>query len=120
MTSSRVYPKYDFIVGITNAQQAEVEFFSPHDFTLGENISFRVSKPFGMIEIDDKVAKVLSIPSTTSIIVNIDTTFFTPFIYPPIGNRYSPAMVVPSSSGVIPDSVPSAVNLEDSFDRIRT
>lgn len=118
MTASRVYPEYRLIIGITNALNAQVDFATTHDFTPGENVAFRVSKPFGMVEINEKVARVLSIDST-SVVVELDTLSFTPFIYPPVEDQYSPAMLLPSSSGIIPDLYPSTVNLEDSFDRIR-
>lgn len=103
------------INAISNAQNAVVGFIENHAFSVGENVSFRTSKPYGMVEINNLIGLVLAITSNT-ITVNIDTSFFTPFVYPPIGTVTYVAVAVPSSSGIIPGSNPSTVNLEDAFD----
>lgn len=109
------YPRYGFITGISNAKQAVVTFSDTHDFTDGEIVSFRVTKPFGMVEMNNRTSKVLSHDSTT-ITVDIESSFFTPFIYPAVETTVTPPVVVPSASGVIPGSNPATVNLYDSFD----
>ncbi len=106
------------IIGITNAQYAVVDFGTAHPYTTGEYISFRVSKPYGMFQINNLRGKVISITQTT-VTVNIDTTNFNTFIYPPIGEVVVPAVTVPAGSGVIPGSIPPTVNLEDAFDNQR-
>lgn len=103
------------IIGISNAQYAVVDFGTSHPYSTGEIISFRVSRPYGMVEINNKQSKILSLTSTT-ITVNIDTTNFNTFIYPPVGEVVVPAVTVPAGSGVIPGSIPPTVNLEDVFD----
>ena len=110
-----VYPRYGLITGISNAQQAVVTFTDTHDFTNGEIVSFRVTRPFGMVEINNKQAKVLSNDEMT-ITVDIDSNFFTPFIYPAVQTKVTPPVVVPSSSSIIPGSNPATVTLYDSFD----
>lgn len=103
------------IIGITNSQNAVVDFGTAHPYTPGEFLSFRVSNPYGMIEINNLQGKVLAITSTT-VTVNIDTLSFRPFVYPPVGVVEVPAQVVPAGSGVIPDLVPPTVTLLDVFD----
>lgn len=110
-----IYPRYGFITGITNAKQAVVTFSDTHDFTDGEVISFRVTQPFGMVEMNNKQAKVLSHDATT-ITVDIDSNFFTHFIYPAVQTKVTPPVVVPSASSIIPGSNPATVTLYDSFD----
>lgn len=114
-TYSDYTPYIRDIIGITNTQQAVVDFGTEHPYTPGEFVSFRVSKPYGMVEINNRTGKVLAITNTT-IMVNIDTTSFNSFIYPPSGTVVVPAQTVPAGSGVIPDSIPPTVNLEDAFD----
>lgn len=112
------YPQFRYVTAITNSQYATVTFSDVHMFTPGEIIGMRVSKPYGMTEINNVNALVLSITPTT-IKINVDTSNFTPFIYPVSGTN-TPPVCVPSASGVIPGSNPPTVNLFDTFDNVPT
>lgn len=114
MTDYVFSPSYKFISAITNAQNAVVTCTEDHNFTDGEYVSFRVSKPFGMYEINEKTAKVLS-HTSDSITVDLDTLQLNSFIYP-VSGKTSPPMVVPAGSGILPDYYPPTVTLIDSFD----
>lgn len=114
----RLVPRYKFITGITNSQYAVITFSQDHDFVDWEIVSFRVSPPYGMVEINNLQSTVLSHTSNT-ITVGIDTTFWTPFIYP-VSGRTSPPVCVPSGSGINPILYTPTVILEDAFDNIRT
>lgn len=103
------------IIGITNSQAAVVDFGTAHPYSTGEFLSFRVSKPYGMIEMNNRQGKVLAITNTT-VTVDIDTTNFNTFVYPPVGTVEVPAQSIPAGSGIIPDLYPPTVNLEDAFD----
>lgn len=111
--SSEYYPRFSYISGITNAVNAVITFTDDHDFTEGEIVSFRVSRPYGMSEINNRQGKVQSFTSDT-ITVDIDTSTWTPYTYPVSGNN-TPPVCVPSASGVVPGYTPK-MNLEDSFD----
>lgn len=110
-------PPLAYLTGITNALQAVATFTADHDYSLGELISFRVSKPYGMYEINNMVGLVLATTSDT-ITVDIDTLGFTPFVYP-VSGLNTPPVCVPAGSGVIPNVYPRTVNLEDVFDVLR-
>lgn len=103
------------IIGITNEQTAVVNFGTSHPYSTGEYLSFRVSAPYGMFQMNNLRGKVLKISSTT-VTVDIDTTGFNAFVYPPVGTVVFPALTIPAGSGVIPNLYPSTVNLEDAFD----
>lgn len=116
MTTGRFYPSYSFISSITLGQKTVVGFEEEHDFTLGEVVSFRVPKACGTFEINNLEATVIALTSS-SITVAIDSTNWTPFFD---GGPFlhNPAMVVPSSSGIVPDSNPKTMNIVDAFDDI--
>lgn len=114
-TYSDYTPYLRDIIGITNAWQAVVNFGTTHPYTPGELVSFRVSKPYGMVEINNLTGRVLAITSQT-ITIDIDTRSFNSFVYPPSGTVTIPAQAVPAGSGLIPDSNPPTVNLQDVFD----
>jgi hypothetical protein len=111
------YPPAQYISNITNAQQAVVTFTTNHMFTLGEIVSFRVSKPYGMIQMNNISSRVISLSADT-ITIEVDTLNFNVFIYPPSGLVVYPAMAVPAGSGVVPNSFVAMTNLEDAFDNL--
>lgn len=126
---NRMYPRRKFIANITKAAQAVVYFTSSNDFTPGEIVSFRVSSDFGMQEINNKQARVLSVTNSatvSSITIDLNTTGYTTFAFPTSAQAaigVSPAICVPSSSGVIPfagsatvPQQPPGTNLLDAFD----
>lgn len=130
---SRFYPRYAFIAGITKAAQAVVSFTAQNDFTPGEIVSFRVSSPYGMTQINNREVRVLSVTNSatvSSITIDLDTTGFSTFNFPTsaiAAAGVSPAVCVPSASGVVPDNgsatnpqQPPGTNLRDAFDNRNT
>jgi hypothetical protein len=113
----RFYPRWRWITGISQAANAVVTFSHTHDFTVGEKVSFRVPVQFGMNEINNVSATVLAIGAFT-ITIDVDTSGFTAFAYPTsavAAAGISPAVCVPSASGIIPGFTPT-MNLVDAFD----
>lgn len=126
---NKMYPRKRFIANITQAAQGVVYFTSQNDFTAGEIVSFRVSSAFGMAEINNKTARVLSVTNSatvSSITLDLDTSGYTAFAFPTsavAAAGVSPAMCVASSSGVVPFNgsatvaqQPPGTNLLDAFD----
>ena len=110
-------PYLSNIIGITNSAEAVVTFSSPHSFTNGEIISLRVSKNYGMYEVNNKQARVLSHNSLT-VTLELDTLGLNTFVYPPTGTLVYPAVAVPAGSGIIPGQYTPTINLEDAFDNV--
>lgn len=126
---NRFYPRWRYIANISQATQAVVNFTEKNDFTPGEFISFRVPSEFGMDEINNRQARVLSVVNSatvSSVTLDLDTSGFTAFSFPTSAEAaagVSPAVAVPSSSGVVPfngsatiPQQPPGTNLLDSFD----
>lgn len=104
---SAFIPYLSYITGITNANPAVVTFSAQHSFTVGELIALRVSKQYGMVEANNKVAKVLDY-DTLTVTLDLDTLQYTPFIYPvslDLQRETTPPHAVPAGSGVIPKDV---------------
>lgn len=117
MVSYRFVPRYQYIADISQAQEAVVTFDDDHDYKIGEILSFRVPKNFGMQQMNYKQAKVLDITDDT-ITINVDTLGYNPFIL--ATDQQIPAMCVPSASSYIPYEVTSTMILDDCFDNVRT
>lgn len=130
---NRMYPRWAYIANITKAAQGVVYFTGKNDYTPGEIVSFRVPSQFGMTQINNKQVRVLSVTNSStvsSITIDLDTSGFTTFAFPTsaiAAAGVSPAVVVPSSSGVVPDPLntslvqqPPGTNLLDAFDNRNT
>ena len=126
---NRMYPRWAYIAMITKATQAVVYFTGKNDYTVGENLYFRVPEEFGMQEINNQVARVLSVTNSStvsSVTLDLDTSGYTTYVFPTsavAAAGVSPAMAGPSSSGVVPDNgsatipqIPEGYNLRDAFD----
>lgn len=126
---NRMYPRYSFIANITAAAQAVVYFTGKNDYTPGEILSFRVPDVFGMQEMNLVQARVLSVVNSatvSSVTLDLDSSGYTAFVYPTsvqAAAGVSPAVAVPSSSGVVPfngsasvPQMPEGYNLLDAFD----
>lgn len=110
-------PQYSLIQSITPGVQTVVTFTAPCDFLIGQVVSFRVSPQSGTKELNNVESTVIGVTSST-ITVNIDSRNFTPYIFLPENEQVHVAMVVPSSSGIIPGVYPAQTNLADAFDQL--
>lgn len=126
---NRMYPRWSYVAMITKATQAVVYFTGKNDYTPGEILSFRVSEDFEMLEMNNVQARVLSVTNSatvSSVTLDWDTSGYTTFVFPASAvalSGVSPAVAVPSSSGVVPDNgsasvpqIPEGTNLRDAFD----
>ena len=116
MTTYEMYPRYALINDISQAAEAVITFDDEHDFTEGEILSLRVSKPYGMVELNNREVRVIS-TTTFTVTIDVDTRSFMPFIL--ASDQREPAMAVPAASGVIPGQYVPTMNLEDAFDNRR-
>lgn len=128
---SLYYPKLKRIAGITQAAagSAKIYFMQPNDFTPGERIGIRIPSLYGMTQLNNVEARVLSVVNTateSSVVIDIDTSGMTAFTYPTSAQAAAGVGVpiaVPSASAVVPYNgsltiaqQPPGTNLLDSFD----
>jgi hypothetical protein len=114
---STFVPQFSIISAIALGPMTTVTFTSNCDFTIGEYISFRVSKPSGTFELNNQKAVVTAVTSNT-ITVPISSQNYTPFVFLSENSQTFPAMVVPAGSGIIPGAIPTQTNLQDAFDNV--
>lgn len=132
----KFYPRWRYIAGVTRAAQAVVYFTVANDFTPGEYVGLRIPSSFGAnasawSSVNNKQVRVLSVTNSateSSITLDLDTSGITAAFISPTSaatstDGFSPSVVVPSSSGVIPFSgsatvpqQPPGTNLLDAFD----
>lgn len=119
MATNRFYPQRALINAITNDTRAVATFTADHDFTIGEVVSFRVTRNFGMFQIHNKKGTVIAITADT-ITVDIDSSSWDAFDFSLIDTAgTTPPNCVPCCSVKVPGSEPPRVNLQDTFDNRR-
>ena len=103
LSNEAIYePKQRVITAVTQAASAVVTFAAPHDFTVGQEVRFKVPTvtagvAYGMVELNNLQGTVSAISvANNTITVDIDTTGFTAFAFPLTANvPFTPAQVVP-------------------------
>lgn len=127
---NRMYPRYRWVTDISKATQCVVDLTHDGDFTVGEEVSFRIppdSATFAsMQEIDNRKGVVTAVTPSTSttcskVTVDIDTSGFSTFTLGTsaqvaAGFVAIPSLLVPAGSGVIPNQNPPGMNIVDAFD----
>jgi len=94
-------PRQRVITSITQAQQAVVKFSAPHNFTVGQEIRFKIpvvtAVAYGMTEINNLIGTVLAVDlALNTVTVDIDTSGFTAFAFPLTADvAFTPAQCVP-------------------------
>lgn len=111
-------PQFRYVIDITNEVEAQVETDGNHGYSDGQIVSFRVTKPFGMFEINNLQTRV-TVVSSTVFKTTINTSQWNEFIYPASEDKVTPPTVVPVGSGVV-FAYSNYINIEDAFDRVRT
>lgn len=120
MVTNVIFPQKAFINALTNAQQAVATFTVDHDFTLGEIVSFRVTRSFGMFQINRRRGTVVALTSDT-ITVTIDSSDWDAFDFSALDDPgTTPPMCVPCCSTRIPGSEPPQIAINDAFDNRRS
>lgn len=80
-------PKARYISAITRAANAVVTFTAPHNFTVGQQVRFKIPTitvlAYGMTQLNDLTGNVIAISvANNTITVDIDTTGFGAFAFP--------------------------------------
>lgn len=89
-------PAMRIVNSITNAVQALVTTSLDHQYIIGTFVRFYIPNGVGMEQINHQYGVILTIPTSTTFTVSIDTTNYDPFIIPsPAPAKYTCAQVVP-------------------------
>jgi hypothetical protein len=127
---NRFYPKYAFPSFITQANPLVANVFRDTDFTVGEEVSFRIPRSENglvtMSQLNNLKGVVASVTKATAttctqVTVNIDTSGFSAFALQTSAQAAAAqfptvTMIVPAGSGVVPHQSPPGTNLLDAYD----
>lgn len=129
MTSIIYYPGYSqvqvqenlrcqTILSITQANPMVVTTVNDHGYVIGMDVTFLIPPSFGMVQLNNQNAQVISVTNNT-LTVNLDSTNYTVFAYPsPLPGAYTPPSVIPNSSGKYLPPLPLPYGNQDSFEGV--
>lgn len=80
-------PSIYYISGITNGASTLVETGTAHNYVIGQNVRFNIPSFYGSFQLNGQQGTVVTIPTSTTFTVNIDSAFYDSFRSSP---RYGP------------------------------
>lgn len=86
-------PREFNIADITNGQTTLVTTVLPHDYVVGQLVRLLISQLFGARQFNEQTAYVINIPSTTTITLGLDSSFFDLFVPNPTLATTQPQIV---------------------------
>lgn len=106
------------IESITNAYPMVVTTTVNHGYPAGLMVRFLIPTMFGMQELNEITAQVISVTDDT-LIINLDSTNFSVFSYPiSLPSAYTNPSVIPNSSGPYLPPQPLPYGNQDSFEGV--
>lgn len=106
-------PAMRVIAGITNAPQATVTTTVAHGYIVNTIVRLDIAPTGGMLQANQQFGTILTVPSTTTFTININTTnydaFTVPSVWPP---PYNDSQVVPigEDNSILTAAVVNALN----------
>ena len=91
---SNFQPRRREISAVTNASEAEITTTADHGYTVGQFVRLIVPAEYGM-ELDYVIGKVLTVPSTTTFTVDVDTSDLLSYSAPSAPPSFTQSHVVP-------------------------
>ena len=87
-------PKRREVSAVSNAAQAEVTTTEDHGYEIGKFVRLHIPSAYGMA-LDSVKAKILTIPTTTTFTVDVDTTNLSSYSTPAYPPGFTQSHVVP-------------------------
>lgn len=104
------------ISSITKANPMVVTTTLNHNYVAGMDVTFLIPPNFGMVQLNGLNVQVTSVTNNT-LTCAVDSTHFAPFAAPsPLPSAYTPASVIPTSSGPYLPPLPLPYANQDSFE----
>jgi|WetSurMetagenome_2_1015567.scaffolds.fasta_scaffold241426_1 hypothetical protein len=109
------YPSVRVICSISQAANAEVVTLVDHGYTIGQKVRINIGDSSGMPEINGKLVTILSITSSSSFTIDLDTTGYTAFTFPTaaIYNAYTIQYATVNPVGEEPTTVAGKIPFGD-------
>lgn len=96
MSSTTDYlPLNVLISSISTGNTTAITTSSAHYYVVGQLVRFHIAKPYGMRELDERLAYVTSVPTSTSFEIDVNSVGFSAFVPSPTYPGNVPAQVSP-------------------------
>lgn len=85
--ANRVEPRFYYVTGITQANNAVVTVSEAHNFQVGQKIEFTIPASFGMVQLNNfnqgqSLPAVITAVSTYTFTINVNTSNYSAFAFP--------------------------------------
>ena len=91
---SNFQPRRRLISAVTNASEGEITTTEDHGYSVGQVVRVIIPAAYGM-EVEYKIATVLTVPSTTTFTTDLDTSALNAYVTPTTPPSFTDAQVVP-------------------------
>lgn len=106
------------IADITNSYPMVVTTVNDHGYSAGVMVTFLIPINFGMIQLNGLNVQVVAVTINT-LTIDVDSTNFSVFSIPsPLPSAYTPATMIPNSSGPYLPPTPLPYGNQDSFEGV--
>lgn len=107
---------WQVIASITQSNPMIVTTVNNHNYPASVGVGFFIPSGFGMQALNHVRGEIIAVTSNT-MTINIDSTRFTPFVYPsPLPNAYTPPTVYANSSAPYTPPLPLPFGNMNSFE----
>jgi hypothetical protein len=106
-------PAMRVIAGITNAPVATVTTTVNHGYIIGTIVRLDIASTGGMLQANQQVGTILTVPTPTTFTININTTYYDVFTVPSgFPPAYNDSQVVPigEDNSILTAAVVNALN----------
>lgn len=119
---SAVVPQFLYVTAVSKATQAVVTFSrDPSQFyAAGMKMNFTVPSSFGMVELDQKEATVVSVNATAyQVTIDLDTSAFTTFAFPASSGSPTAALFATASPAGARTQFNTMTNVQTGYDFVK-
>lgn len=86
-------PRVFNISAISTGVTTTVTTRTNHDYVVGQLTRLLIAQAFGSYQLNEKQAYVISIPATNQVVLDLDSTLASPFIYDPTSSVSQPQII---------------------------
>lgn len=96
MTSSMDYLPLNVVISnVSKGSTTSVTTSSAHYFVVGQLVRFHIPTVYGMTQLTDQEAYIISVPSTTSFVVDVNSMNYTAYVSSPTYPGFTSPQVSP-------------------------
>lgn len=86
-------PSRFVISGVSQGPTTTITTTAPYNYVIGQTVRFLLQPTYGMQQLNQQIATVISVPTATTFVVDVDSGLYNPFIPSPVYGPTLPQVV---------------------------